>query len=246
MAAGDVLWDGGSGYEWAVVEVPTAASGIAKAPGIVLLNAAGVATTPLVGYTEDAASAADPIGPMMMGRRRDALTAAEVSATGDNIALNATSKGELHTRNLALEALLPTAIGTQLGAASLSVVPASDGFGVICKPATTGGLTAGRIVTGTTGFFKASAGQLYKITAYNANAAVRYLHLYNKASAPTLNTDTPIITIALLAASAREIDFSNIGAVFSTGIAWAYTTDDVAVPVTAGTSTELHATALYN
>lgn len=96
MAAGDVLWDGASGYEWAVVEVPTSTTpaGIAKAAGVVILNAAGVATTPLVGYTEDAASAADPIGPMTMLRRRDALVTTEVSTTGDNIAWNATNRGE--------------------------------------------------------------------------------------------------------------------------------------------------------
>lgn len=46
MAAGDVLWGGASGREWAVVEVPTAAAGVARAPGVVILNAAGAATTP--------------------------------------------------------------------------------------------------------------------------------------------------------------------------------------------------------
>lgn len=98
MAAGDVLWDGASGYEMAIVEVPTSTSpaGIAKAAGVVVLNAAGAATTPSPAYTEDAASAADPIGPMLMARRRDTLVTNEVTATGDNIALNATNKGELN------------------------------------------------------------------------------------------------------------------------------------------------------
>lgn len=50
-------------------------------------------------YTEDAASASNPAGPMSMARRRDALTGSEVSADGDNIALNATSKGELHVKH---------------------------------------------------------------------------------------------------------------------------------------------------
>jgi len=114
------------------------------------------------------------------------------------------------------------------------------------KPDTTGGLTPARILTGTGGFIKASPGQVYKVTAYNVNAGVRYLHLYNKVSAPTLSTDTPIITIPLLGASVREIDMTSLGAAFSVGIAWAYTTDDIAIPTTAGTSTELHATVLYN
>lgn len=50
-------------------------------------------------YTEDAAAAANPAGGMLIARRRDTLTAAEVSADGDNIALNATSKGELVVRD---------------------------------------------------------------------------------------------------------------------------------------------------
>lgn len=50
-------------------------------------------------YTEDAASAADPVGNMTLLRRRDTLTGAEVSADGDNIAANATSKGELYVKH---------------------------------------------------------------------------------------------------------------------------------------------------
>jgi len=50
-------------------------------------------------YTEDAASAADPVGNMMIARRRDTLTASEVSADADNIAVNTTSKGELYVKH---------------------------------------------------------------------------------------------------------------------------------------------------
>lgn len=46
--------------------------------------------------TEDAAAAADPIGEHLIARRKDTLTAAQVSADGDVIALNATAKGQLH------------------------------------------------------------------------------------------------------------------------------------------------------
>jgi hypothetical protein len=48
-------------------------------------------------YTEDAAAAADPVGQMLVAVRRDTLSASEVSADGDNIALKATNKGQLHT-----------------------------------------------------------------------------------------------------------------------------------------------------
>ncbi len=47
-------------------------------------------------YTEDVAAAADPSGQILMAVRRDTLSASEVSADGDNIALKATSKGHLH------------------------------------------------------------------------------------------------------------------------------------------------------
>lgn len=49
-------------------------------------------------YTEDVASAADPIGNMLIGRRRDVLVTNEVTTEGDNIALNATNKGQLHVK----------------------------------------------------------------------------------------------------------------------------------------------------
>lgn len=49
-------------------------------------------------YTEDAAAAADPTGNMLMAVRRDTLSVTEVSADGDNIALKATNKGQLHVK----------------------------------------------------------------------------------------------------------------------------------------------------
>lgn len=73
---------------------------------------------------------------------------------------------------------------------------------------------------------KASAGTLYSITAFNLNAAVRYLKFYNKASAPTVGTDTPVATFAI-PASATGAGFTitfPFGFDFSTGIAYATTT----------------------
>lgn len=49
-------------------------------------------------YTEDAAAAANPVGNMQIARRKDTLSAVEVSADGDNIAVNATSKGEVYVK----------------------------------------------------------------------------------------------------------------------------------------------------
>jgi hypothetical protein len=119
------------------------------------------------------------------------------------------------------------------------------GANVVPTPNTTGGLSQARVVTGTSGNIKASAGQVFALTVYNVNAAVRYLHLYNKATAPTVGTDTPVMTIPMLGASVRDITLNDHGSAFSLGISWAYTTDDIAIPATVGTSTELHFTAQY-
>lgn len=70
---------------------------------------------------------------------------------------------------------------------------------------------------------KASAGTLFRASGYNANAAARYLKFYNKASAPTVGTDTPFLTVYLAAQSTFDIAYP-AGLSFSTGIAYALTT----------------------
>lgn len=70
---------------------------------------------------------------------------------------------------------------------------------------------------------KATAGRVLMIRGYNAKAAVCYLKLYNKASAPTVGTDIPFMTIPLKASDVFNIDFENFGLNFSTGIAYAIT-----------------------
>jgi hypothetical protein len=95
--------------------------------------------------------------------------------------------------------------------------------------ATAGGLsTVGRLIsaaaTTNATSVKASAGRLYKVRGYNAAATVRYLKIYNKASAPTVGTDTPVLTITLKPLDVFDVDFVNIGQFFATGIAYALTT----------------------
>lgn len=109
-------------------------------------------------------------------------------------------------------------------------------------PATTGGLTLSHVVaaasTNATSL-KASAGQVYEV-CLNSNAAYNmFLKLYNKATAPTVGTDTPVKVIqaqAGLPACMR----SEEGFTFGTGIAWALTkgitdADATAVLVSDGT-----------
>jgi hypothetical protein len=69
---------------------------------------------------------------------------------------------------------------------------------------------------------KASAGKVYGIQGYNAVAAVTYLKLYNKATTPTVGTDTPVKTFALPPSSAFALDWAR-GYEFTTGIGFGLT-----------------------
>lgn len=70
---------------------------------------------------------------------------------------------------------------------------------------------------------KASAGTVYNVTASNVNASPRYLKLYNKATAPTVGTDVPLITIAIPATSTVAVNFGVTGHRFATGVGLAIT-----------------------
>ena len=70
---------------------------------------------------------------------------------------------------------------------------------------------------------KATAGSVYSITASNTGAAAAFLKLYNKASAPTVGTDVPVLTIPIPASSVQNIEFGTAGHRFTTGIAIAIT-----------------------
>lgn len=68
---------------------------------------------------------------------------------------------------------------------------------------------------------KAANGTLRRVIGYNASGSARYLKFYNKASAPTVGTDTPRMTIYLPPSTAFAFDLDDY---FSTGIAYALTT----------------------
>ena len=70
---------------------------------------------------------------------------------------------------------------------------------------------------------KASAGQIFGMDVSNINASARYLKLYDKASAPTVGTDTPIATYLLKAGELTPLRFPQ-GKKFANGIAYALTT----------------------
>src|SRR6516165_8566062 len=91
--------------------------------------------------------------------------------------------------------------------------------------AASNGLTSTRVVAAATTnatSLKASAGNIAAIDLFNVAAYAVFLKLYNKASAPTVGTDTPVWTIPIPASGGFSIDFSQ-GEYFSTGIAFAIT-----------------------
>jgi hypothetical protein len=71
---------------------------------------------------------------------------------------------------------------------------------------------------------KSSAGTVWNVHVSNINAAVRYLKLYNKASAPTVGTDVPVLTLPLPIGGVATLNLGSNGLRFTTGIAWALTT----------------------
>jgi hypothetical protein len=97
------------------------------------------------------------------------------------------------------------------------------------RPAASGGQTIfRRISTADTNAasVKASAGQVYGWYITNVNASPRYAKLYNKASAPTVGSDTPVMTLLIPGNTAGAGSTLGLpcGAAFSTGIALAITT----------------------
>lgn len=92
---------------------------------------------------------------------------------------------------------------------------------------------------------KASAGTVWSVLASNINAAVRYLKLYNKASAPTVGTDVPVLTIPIPAGGVVQIDPGSNGIRFATGISWALTTAAADSDTTAVAASEIKVVISY-
>jgi hypothetical protein len=91
--------------------------------------------------------------------------------------------------------------------------------------ATSNGGTASRInslnTTNATNL-KASAGNFYEIDVFNNAAYPVYLKIYNKASSPTVGTDTPIWTIPIAAGTGYSKSFA-YGFSMATGLSYAIT-----------------------
>lgn len=127
-----------------------------------------------------------------------------------------------HITNATLSAPLrtdPVGTTTQPVSGTLSVVPT-----------TSGGCSIYRLLSANTtngNNIKASAGQVYGWVFTNVNASPRFVKLYNKASAPTVGADTPVMTLVIpgnaTGAGMVAAEFTS-GVAFGTGIGVGITT----------------------
>ena len=83
---------------------------------------------------------------------------------------------------------------------------------------------------------KNAAGVVYGVVAVNTGAADAFFHLYNKATAPTVGTDTPLITYMLPPDGGVAFSLTH-GVKFDTGIG-------VGIATTVGGSTGVSADAV--
>jgi hypothetical protein len=106
-----------------------------------------------------------------------------------------------------------------------TAVPVAD------APVTSGGLSVSRAVSAASNnatSAKASAGQVYAVTAFNTNAAPRYLKIYNKATAPAPATDAALLVAVFMipgnTAGAGVVHNIDKGIACGSGIGWALVT----------------------
>jgi hypothetical protein len=133
----------------------------------------------------------------------------------------------------------PYTLGQQLAAASVPVVLTAAQLTTLTPPTsttpiagTTGGATPGNEIapSNTTGVnLKGTPGTVYGVQLGGIGSAPAYLKLYNKATAPTCGTDTPVKRLIIPSAptaangAGSNISFS-VGINFSLGIGYCVTT----------------------
>lgn len=116
--------------------------------------------------------------------------------------------------------------------------------------ATTGGGTVHRKISAATNNatnVKATPGQVYDITICNINAAVRYVKLYDKATAPTCGTDTPVMVLTAIGGATGPCNIFNstTGLTFTLGIGYCIVTGATDADNTATAANEQFLTIGY-
>lgn len=175
----------------------------------------GTGSTDL-GKEEDTAHASGDVGVMMLGVRNDSGATALTGSNGDYTPISTTVRGEVF---------------------AVSALKATNGVGTSLARLISAATTNATVV-------KASAATLFSIYAFNTNAAARYLKLYNKATAPTVGTDTPVMTILLPPSVPVNIN-SVFGITFTSGLSFALTTGIADTDTTAVAANEIVVNTSY-
>jgi hypothetical protein len=108
-----------------------------------------------------------------------------------------------------------------------AIAPGSSSIGKVGLDPTNGvgwrsSRTISRADTNATVVSRAT-GKLGGWSLFNANAAARFLKIYDKASAPTVGTDVPVVTIALAPGQSPSVEMT-AGIALANGLAFALTT----------------------
>lgn len=207
-------------------------------PGFVLTDASGNPLTPLasggsvVATGNVASGAADSGNPVKMGGRYNSTYPTLTDGQrGDlqlasNGALAVTIAGGSHGLDVNVGSLTSDGFAGSAGALAVNsreLLFNGSLWDRRKKPNAVSRIVSSANTTNATSA-KASAGDLFAVQGYNTTASVVYLKLYNKASAPTVGTDTPVKTIPIPpnAPIPASCVWAN-GFYFSTGIAYALT-----------------------
>lgn len=147
----------------------------------------------------------------------------------DNFVANAGSGGSTFAADDIGPGVLHPRVKVEWGAdGSASDTSVSAPLPVQLVPQASGGCSISRILSAASTnatSIKGSAGQVFGVFAINLNAAVKYLKFYNKASSPTVGSDTPVLTLPIPASTTGAGFWIGIpqGIAFGTGIACAIT-----------------------
>ncbi len=161
-----------------------------------------------LGKAEDAPHTSGDVGVLALAVRQDTL-ANSTSTDGDYGALKLTTAGRLYT-SATVDAALPAGTNS-IGTVGLD----NTGTGYSITRTLAAASTNATSV-------KASAGRVHGWYLFNTSAATKFFKLYNKASAPTVGSDTPVMTIPIPAGAGANVEFVK-GITFGTGIAFALT-----------------------
>lgn len=92
---------------------------------------------------------------------------------------------------------------------------------------------------------KATSGNVFELTLTNYSAAPKFVKLYDKASAPTVGTDSPIAVLEIAANATRQVEFGNLGKRLGTGIAYAITGAQAIADTTAVAAGDVRVSMTY-